>query len=93
MSGLRTPQNTRTDEGSLDYKKLEAGLLGKLFGTGDNAAKNIAGITIVALMGVFIYLVIKGIDNYTDTVKTFIVPVITLALGYLFGTKNSGGEM
>lgn len=68
----------------LEYERLNAGLLGKIFGMGDNASKNIAGLAVffgLALGG--------GISLFNAAnpfeIWTYITPIITGALGYLFG--------
>lgn len=59
---------------------IDVGILGKFFGNSSNAPTNIAGITILAL------LIATPFVNDLKWEQSF--PVITLALGYLFG-KNT----
>ena len=67
--------------------ELESGLLGKLFGAPTHSPGNIAGFLIVILLlsGILVtYL--PGSISATDFWGV-ITPLITLALGYLFGKK------
>lgn len=69
----------------IQHKKLEAGLFGKLFGTGYNAASNIAGLVIVGiLITMFCVLIFQDPKEFDSTMK-IISPILTLTLGYLFG--------
>lgn len=67
---------------------LEAGYLGKIFGSEKNAPLNIAGIVSIVLIlaGVLIIYIPGGITciEYWKTV----VPILTMILGYLFGKKG-----
>jgi hypothetical protein len=85
MPILKAPDNMDGLGVNLAERKLEAGVIGKLFGTGDNAAKNTAGIVILIL-------ILGGLIGYfynKDGGKLFdiVVPIVTLGLGYLFGEK------
>jgi hypothetical protein len=70
----------------LEKKKLGAGLIGKILGTKENAPYNIAGIvlllSIVLAMFVFMFL------DDTKPAIDFFLPIVTLALGYIFGQKK-----
>lgn len=76
-------------------QKLENAKLGKiaqLFGSGENASKNItATVCILLLVGgasVSLYAYIdKGDSELAGSIWNVISPIITLALGYIFG-KN-----
>lgn len=72
---------------TIQEKKLDVGLLGKLFGSHENAPTNIAGflLFILILAGVIV-LILKPSISAVDFWST-IVPVITLLCGYLFGKK------
>lgn len=80
----------------MDEKRLDAGLLGKLFGAGASAPNNIAGLAVIA--GLAIGAVISGVALYKADVETaaameiwkYITPIVTGALGYLFGKGQSG---
>jgi len=71
---------------SLEEKKmnLDAGLFGKIFGNSTSAPSNIAGITVLLLLGVSIYMTGTKISTEIWTTTS---PMISLILGYLFG-KN-----
>jgi len=69
---------------------LEAGWLGKIFGSATNAPTNIAGffvgiltLTIIIVGFVFVPSSISAMDFLS-----FLAPLITLALGYLFGKST-----
>lgn len=59
---------------------IDVGFLGKIFGNSSNAPTNIAGITILFLL--------FSTPFVTDLKWEQSFPIITLALGYLFG-KNT----
>jgi hypothetical protein len=67
---------------------LEAGVLGKFFGSAANAPIYIAGIVVFlfAITSVVVLFVQSNVPA-ADFLK-IIVPVITLALGYLFGKST-----
>jgi hypothetical protein len=59
---------------------IDVGILGKFFGNSSNAPTNIAGITILVLLCA---------TPFIDDLKwEQSIPIITLALGYLFGKKT-----
>ena len=69
---------------------LEAGWLGKIFGSAANAPTNIAGffvgiltLTIIVIGFVFVPSSISAMDYLK-----FLAPLVTLALGYLFGKST-----
>jgi len=71
----------------LEHAKLEAGWVGKFFGTGNNASTNIAGII---LIGIIVSIIIIWLSDHSFLIPYCekAIPVITLTLGYLFG-KNA----
>ncbi len=79
----------------MDEKRLDAGLLGKLFGTGASAPNNIAGLAVIG--GLLIGGGISGallFKEATDATAVFeiwqyVLPIVTAALGYLFGKGQS----
>lgn len=89
---LKSPENNpQTKGGSIDlkHKIIDAGVLGKFFGMGDHAARNVTGLVIIVLIiiiGVSFFLY-SGDVKVIEFIK-MISPIITLGLGYLFG-KNS----
>ena len=71
----------------LEEKKLEAGLFGKLFGTGSNASNNIVGIILIGLLLSIILMAVFNNPNSAKLLETT-APIMTLALGYLFGKQT-----
>lgn len=71
----------------LQVKKVNIGLLGKVFGDRENAPTNIAGflLALLAIAGVIVLFLKPGISA-ADFWGT-IAPIITLLCGYLFGKK------
>jgi hypothetical protein len=65
---------------------LEAGWLGNLFGSSMNAPTNIAGFVVCFL--VIVVCVIGLLKLPTAEFVEKVIPIITLALGYLFGKKS-----
>lgn len=75
-----------------EIEKTKLGKIGQLFGTGDNAAKNItATICILLIIGAAIVslysYVCKDDKELAGTIWGVIAPILTLSLGYLFGKK------
>ena len=73
-------------------EKTKLGFVGRLFGSGENASKNItATICIILLLGgavVSLYAyAYKEDKELAGSVWNVISPIITLSLGYIFG-KN-----
>jgi len=68
---------------------LESGFLGKFFGSAANAPTNIAGFVVCLL--VVIICVVGFLKMPTAEFVERVIPIITLALGYLFG-KNTRTE-
>ncbi len=68
---------------------LEAGWLGKIFGSATYAPTNIAGF--VVCLFVVIICVVGFLKMPTAEFVERVIPIITLALGYLFG-KNTRAE-
>ena len=89
-------------ESSLAKKRLDneaekgrRGWLGAIWGDGNNSAINIAGLLIVLLVSIgAVYTFVMLCKSWQEThlqVLDFwkiIVPLITLALGYLFGKRR-----
>lgn len=87
MNGKLAYKLPTDNEYFLKSKKLdlEADFIGKFFGSKSNAPTNIAGIFVMSL-------VISGISVlfFSTTIQAgeywkIIVPLLTLALGYIFG--------
>lgn len=85
ISYNRQPDSTIVELKRMD---LDAGVLGRFFGGKASAPANIAGL-IVTLLTVFaIGLTFwKGTSEATP-LWNIVLPVITLALGYLFGKEQ-----
>ncbi|QQR55153.1 hypothetical protein IPG41_01105 [Candidatus Peregrinibacteria bacterium] len=61
MSVLKVPSSMEDPSVNLAERRLQAGVLGKLFGTGTNAARNIAGLIILILiLGALIAYFLQG---------------------------------
>ena len=74
----------------LEEKKLslDAGMLGKFFGSSRNAPTNIAGLIAVLLVLTCVAAWTWPAENIaTSEVWNTFLPVITLILGFLFGKK------
>jgi uncharacterized membrane protein HdeD (DUF308 family) len=67
---------------------LEAGTLGKFFGSPQRAASSIACITIFLLTCSGVVSMFFACNISTAEYWKIITPIITLALGYLFGRMN-----
>ncbi|EGR0722828.1 hypothetical protein QPB21_004683 [Vibrio alginolyticus] len=73
---------------NLDVARLNAGFIGKLFGTGSNGPVNIAGACV--LLGLLTGLIITGgmlygAKNNPYEIWQYVSPIITGALGFIFG--------
>ena len=79
----------------MDEKRLDAGWLGKFFGAGVSAPTNIAGSAVLG--GLAIGAVVSAVLLYNSSGDTanateiwkYMTPIITGALGYLFGKGQS----
>jgi len=74
-------------------KNKDLGWIGFLFGTAENASKNIAVlICLILIIGAIIFscIIYKcGTDNsFIETIWQIVLPVVTLSLGYIFGKKE-----
>lgn len=82
----------KENEHSRETEKIKLGKIGQLFGSGDNASKNItATICILLIIGsaaVSLYAyAVKNDKELVGEIWGTIAPIITLSLGYLFGKK------
>ncbi len=82
-------------QNEIEKLKIERGALGLLWGTTSSIPNNVAAFLIVILlitgMGYSICVAKIPADKLNLTIKDFwllITPLITLALGYLFGDKK-----
>ena len=103
-TGVDSKKEPQVDalESSLAKKRLDneaekgrRGWMGAIWGDGNNSAINIAGILIVLLVLIgAVYTFVMVCMSWQDThhqVLDFwkvLVPLITLALGYLFGKRQ-----
>jgi hypothetical protein len=74
----------------IDRMTVEVGWLGKFFGTSTNAPTNIAGLVIALLTLTIIGIGLVFVPS-TIPPRDFlnvVVPIVTLALGYLFGKST-----
>lgn len=75
-----------------EIEKTKLGKIGQLFGTGDNASKNItATICVLLIVGgavVSLYAyACKDDKDLAGKIWGAIAPIVTLSLGYIFGKK------
>lgn len=66
---------------------LDAGILGKIFGSAANAPTNIAGFILCLLSLTAVALIVFRSNEPVADNLTLLVPIITLTLGYLFGRQ------
>lgn len=84
--------NKEPDQGSMVLRSkqmdLDAGWLGRCFGSGKNAPMNIAGtlVLILAASGIAVLFLQSAIPA-TEYWK-IIVPLLTLVIGYVFGKSS-----
>ena len=75
---------------SLEQARMGYGLLGRFFGSATNAPTNIAGLVIclltLTIIGIGLWFVPSSIPP-RDFLNV-VVPIVTLALGYLFGKST-----
>lgn len=79
-----------------EAEKEERGLLGRLWGSIDHSSNNIAGLFIILLFLVGILytiwmLFLDSCDNHKKILEfwAMLTPLMTLALGYIFGRSKS----
>ena len=74
----------------LEEKRLDAGWLGKLFGSSQYAPFNIAGIMLILLLAIGAYCLYAPPEKISALeVWKVLAPIITMILGYLFGRRNN----
>jgi hypothetical protein len=87
--------NTNPDEQKFVLRSkemdLEAGWLGKFFGSGKNAPLNIAGFVVVVLVIVGCVNLFVQSNLPSGDYWKIIGPLITLVLGFLFGKGSGNG--
>lgn len=90
---LKMQQQQHSHENEL--KNKEIGWLGKFFGSENNSARNMAiTVIILVILGAMSFSICVLFNSQLDNalikeVWNLVVPIITLALGYIFG-KNNG---
>lgn len=72
----------------LKKMNLDAGWLGKIFGGSENAPTNISGMVIGLLIAAGVCTIFVNAKMEPVEYWTKVTPMITLALGYLFGTRH-----
>ena len=72
----------------LEERKLDAGFMGRIFGTTTWAAASIAWVSIFMLIGSGILVLFVTCSVQPIEYWKIIGPIITLALGYLFGRSS-----
>jgi len=89
-----SPAKYSADQGHTDYllrsqeMKLEAGVVGGFFGSTQRAASSIAWIMIFLLVCSGILILFVNIPIQISEYWKITSPLITLALGYLFGRQD-----
>lgn len=68
---------------------LEAGVLGKFFGMSSNAAANVAGFVVCTLILAGVLMAFFSPALQVTEYFKLVSPIVTLALGYMFGRKTS----
>lgn len=73
----------------LDEKKMEAGWAGKVFGMGENTPINYGGIiSIIVVVIIGAVCILKPVNDAIEIIKS-LLPIITLAFGYMFGARKN----
>lgn len=89
MNQNQESQLTLAESGqyTLKAKKVDLGLLGKFFGSRENAPMNIAGFILILLVAAGTIPLFWETKVPAGDVWKIILPIVTLTLGYLFGKK------
>ena len=87
------------NQNEIEKIKLERGWLGGIWGNSDKIPNNLAALSIIILLatGIFYTYCVLGLptEKISLPIKDFwaiIAPLITLAIGYLFGDKWKKNE-
>lgn len=67
---------------------LESGWLGRVFGSGDRAPMNIAGLAVVMLLAIGVTATIREGGPASGETWKYVAPIITGALGFTFGKRT-----
>jgi len=82
---------------SLEKQKIQAGKFGQWFGTGRQLINSIVGLIVfllalVTIIGIAYSIFEEPSAGFYEMLKITVIPLITLMLGYLFGSKDIGTE-
>lgn len=84
--------NTTPDQGAFVLRSkemdLEAGWLGRFFGSGTTAPLNIAGLLVLLLGGSGVAVLFFQSAIPAGEYWKIIVPLLTLVMGYVFGKSS-----
>jgi hypothetical protein len=87
--------NITPDQGAFVLRSkemdLEAGWLGRFFGSGTTAPLNIAGLLVLLLGGSGVAVLFFQSAIPAGEYWKIIVPLLTLVMGYVFGKSSKGG--
>ncbi|MCW2243845.1 hypothetical protein [Azospirillum canadense] len=73
---------------SLDHKKVDIGLLARLFGTSGHAKINITGAVLMIMVCALVFLpTLTEKAKYAELSQIF-TPIITAIIGFLIGQKE-----
>ena len=72
----------------IEQMTIEVGWLGKVFGTSAHAPTNISGLILFLFFASIILVLFLEIRMEAIEYLKLVLPVITLALGYLFGKST-----
>lgn len=77
----------------IDMRNKDLGWIGFIFGTAENASKNIAAlICLILIIGSIVFSCIiyncRNNNAFIETIWQISMPVVTLSLGYIFGKKD-----
>ncbi len=75
----------------LEKERIKGGYLGRFFGTGENAPRNIIGLIILVLVasGVGMFLFNSG---NAVAYWELMAPIVTLGIGYLVGRQHGPAD-
>jgi hypothetical protein len=83
----------------LERQRVVQGYLGKLWGSSSSIPNNIAALAVIVLIITGIFYTYSTMSLPTDKISlpikdfwAIITPLITLAIGYLFGDKTKKNE-
>lgn len=88
---IRMQESQHKQEQTMKNKDL--GWIGFIFGSAENASKNIAAlISLILVIGAIVFsCLIYNCDSdnsFIQTIWDIVLPVVTLSLGYIFGKKE-----